>query len=45
MKGLGKPEALKHNWTGYCQGALTGNTGLFINESVKNNIAQLRSHY
>ena len=46
FEGTGKPEALKHNWTGYWSRRITGEHRLGY--KVENNailVAQLRFHY
>ena len=45
-EGIGKPEPLKHNWTGYWSRCITGDHRLVYkveNETIL--IAQLRYHY
>jgi toxin YoeB len=46
FQGIGKPEALKHNWSGYWSRRITSEHRLVY--KVQNNtlyIAQLRYHY
>jgi toxin YoeB len=45
-EGIGKPEALKHNWSGYWSRRINGEHRLiYKSENEKIIIAQMRSHY
>ena len=45
-EGIGKPEALKHNWSGYWSRRINDEHRLiYKSENEKIIIAQMRSHY